>query len=246
MVEVSRAISMDEGPIMEVPKKDRDANASAHGIEQRCSSPSLKGVVHLDEPDSEPFGKKFTLRLSSLIWLGGEKIFKVETLAEPSSVSWFDLTASFRLYKRKILETVISQTESKEIMVRARGLSYSVAEMLITFLTIFPVTAGLGETRSWSMLKGVQPLARGIHEKFVTPLPTEVNAGDEGVRTLYIPITPSPTPSKEVHIQISIPSAHTTLLASAIFYTPSQKTCTKAADACLTTGEITCGENRTW
>ncbi|PUU82654.1 hypothetical protein B9Z19DRAFT_1120427 [Tuber borchii] len=49
-----------------------------------------------------------------------------------------DLTGSFRLYKRKVLETVISQTESKGytfkmgMMIRVRGLGYSVAEVAIS------------------------------------------------------------------------------------------------------------------
>jgi len=39
----------------------------------------------------------------------------------------------------------------------------------------------------------------------------------------YVTVTPSPTPSKEVHTQTSIPSAPTTLVASTIRYTPLQE-----------------------
>ena len=51
-----------------------------------------------------------------------------------------DLTGSFRLYKRGVLERVMGMTESKgytfqmELMVRARGLGYSVKEVPISFV----------------------------------------------------------------------------------------------------------------
>ena len=51
-----------------------------------------------------------------------------------------DLTGSFRLYKREVLERVISETESKgytfqmEMMVRAKGMGCSVAEVPISFV----------------------------------------------------------------------------------------------------------------
>ena len=51
-----------------------------------------------------------------------------------------DLTGSFRLYKRGVLERVISETESKgytfqmEMMVRAKGMGYKVAEVPISFV----------------------------------------------------------------------------------------------------------------
>ena len=51
-----------------------------------------------------------------------------------------DLTGSFRLYKRGVLEKVISETESKgytfqmEMMVRAKGMGYKVAEVPISFV----------------------------------------------------------------------------------------------------------------
>lgn len=51
-----------------------------------------------------------------------------------------DLTGSFRLYKRSVLERVIASTESKgytfqmELMVRAKAMGCSVAEVPITFV----------------------------------------------------------------------------------------------------------------
>lgn len=51
-----------------------------------------------------------------------------------------DLTGSFRLYKREVLEKVISQTESKgytfqmELMTRAKGMGYTVGEVPISFV----------------------------------------------------------------------------------------------------------------
>ena len=51
-----------------------------------------------------------------------------------------DLTGSFRLYKREVLEVVIARTESKgytfqmELMTRAKGMGYSVQEVPISFV----------------------------------------------------------------------------------------------------------------
>lgn len=51
-----------------------------------------------------------------------------------------DLTGSFRLYKRAVLESAIAETESKgytfqmELMVRAKGMGYRVAEVPISFV----------------------------------------------------------------------------------------------------------------
>ncbi|PWW71997.1 Glycosyltransferase Family 2 protein [Tuber magnatum] len=72
-----------------------------------------------------------------------------------------DLTGSFRLYKRKVLETVISQTESKgypfqmEMMVRARGLGYSVAEVPISFVDRIYGDSKLGGDEIVEYAKGV-------------------------------------------------------------------------------------------
>lgn len=51
-----------------------------------------------------------------------------------------DLTGSFRLYKREVLERVIGRTESKgytfqmELMTRAKGMGFRVAEVPISFV----------------------------------------------------------------------------------------------------------------
>ena len=84
------------------------------------------------------------------------------------------------------------------------------------------------------------------------PQPTEVTAGDEGVLTTYVTITPSVTvapsaiPSNKVHLQTSLPSAPTTLAASTISDNLPQKTGEATVEACTPEGQVTCGENRTW
>ncbi len=51
-----------------------------------------------------------------------------------------DMTGSFRLYRREVLESVIARTESKgytfqmELMTRAKGMGYRVAEVPISFV----------------------------------------------------------------------------------------------------------------
>lgn len=66
----------------------------------------------------------------------GANLF-ADTLLQPG-VS--DLTGSFRLYKRAVLQSVIERTESKgytfqmEMMVRAKAMGYSVAEVPISFV----------------------------------------------------------------------------------------------------------------
>ena len=51
-----------------------------------------------------------------------------------------DLTGSFRLYRREVLERVMGRTESKgytfqmELMTRAKGMGYKVEECPITFV----------------------------------------------------------------------------------------------------------------
>lgn len=72
-----------------------------------------------------------------------------------------DLTGSFRLYKREVLERVIGQTESKgytfqmEMMVRAKALGYSVAEVPITFVDRVHGESKLGGGEVVEYAKGV-------------------------------------------------------------------------------------------
>ncbi|MCJ1277399.1 dolichol-P-mannose synthesis [Puttea exsequens] len=75
-----------------------------------------------------------------------------------------DLTGSFRLYKREVLERVISETESKgytfqmEMMVRAKGMGCSVAEVPISFVDRVYGESKLGGDEIVEYAKGVLSL----------------------------------------------------------------------------------------
>ena len=81
-----------------------------------------------------------------------------DTLLRPA-VS--DLTGSFRLYKREVLERVIAQTESKgytfqmEMMVRAKALGYRVTEVPISFVDRLYGESKLGGDEIVEYAKGV-------------------------------------------------------------------------------------------
>ncbi|KUL91689.1 hypothetical protein ZTR_01055 [Talaromyces verruculosus] len=72
-----------------------------------------------------------------------------------------DLTGSFRLYKKSVLEKVITNTESKgysfqmEMMVRAKALGYKVEECPITFVDRLYGDSKLGGDEIVGYLKGV-------------------------------------------------------------------------------------------
>lgn len=72
-----------------------------------------------------------------------------------------DLTGSFRLYKKSVLEKVITSTESKgysfqmEMMVRAKALGYKVEECPITFVDRLYGDSKLGGDEIVGYLKGV-------------------------------------------------------------------------------------------
>ncbi|KAF6225779.1 hypothetical protein HO133_009781 [Letharia lupina] len=72
-----------------------------------------------------------------------------------------DLTGSFRLYKRAVLESAIAQTESKgytfqmELMVRAKGMGYRVAEVPISFVDRVYGESKLGGDEIVEYAKGV-------------------------------------------------------------------------------------------
>jgi len=72
-----------------------------------------------------------------------------------------DLTGSFRLYKREVLQRVMSSTESKgysfqmEMMVRAKGMGYRVAEVPISFVDRVYGDSKLGTSEIAEYLKGV-------------------------------------------------------------------------------------------
>lgn len=72
-----------------------------------------------------------------------------------------DLTGSFRLYKKEVLQAVIARTESKgytfqmEMMVRAKGMGFSVAEVPITFVDRLYGESKLGGDEIVEYAKGV-------------------------------------------------------------------------------------------
>lgn len=75
-----------------------------------------------------------------------------------------DLTGSFRLYKRAVLERVIASTESKgytfqmEMMVRAKAMGCSVAEVPISFVDRLYGESKLGGDEIVEYAKGVLSL----------------------------------------------------------------------------------------
>ncbi|KAJ5601504.1 Glycosyl transferase family 2 [Penicillium lagena] len=93
--------------------------------------------------------RKFTSRTANLI---------ADVMLMPG-VS--DLTGSFRLYKKSVLEKVITSTESKgysfqmEMMVRAKAMGYKVAECPITFVDRLYGESKLGGSEIVEYLKGV-------------------------------------------------------------------------------------------
>jgi dolichol-phosphate mannosyltransferase len=72
-----------------------------------------------------------------------------------------DLTGSFRLYKKYVLDRVISETQSKgytfqmEMMVRARAAGYSVGEVPISFVDRIYGDSKLGGDEIVEYAKGV-------------------------------------------------------------------------------------------
>jgi dolichol-phosphate mannosyltransferase len=72
-----------------------------------------------------------------------------------------DLTGSFRLYKKQVLDHVISETKSKgytfqmEMMVRARAAGYSVGEVPISFVDRIYGDSKLGGDEIVEYAKGV-------------------------------------------------------------------------------------------
>ncbi|KAJ3998839.1 glycosyltransferase family 2 protein [Lentinula boryana] len=79
-----------------------------------------------------------------------------------------DLTGSFRLYKRSVLQHIISVTQSKgyvfqmEMMVRAKALGYTVGEVPITFVDRLYGESKLGADEIVSYAKGVWGLFVGV------------------------------------------------------------------------------------
>ncbi|QIW95134.1 hypothetical protein AMS68_000652 [Peltaster fructicola] len=75
-----------------------------------------------------------------------------------------DLTGSFRLYKKKVLQEVMNKTESKgytfqmEMMVRAKGMGFRVTEVPISFVDRVYGESKLGGEEIVEYLKGVMNL----------------------------------------------------------------------------------------
>ena len=72
-----------------------------------------------------------------------------------------DLTGSFRLYKKEVLENLVKVSKSKgyvyqmELMVRARQLKYSIGEIPITFVDRVFGESKLGADEIVGYLKGL-------------------------------------------------------------------------------------------
>lgn len=72
-----------------------------------------------------------------------------------------DVTGSYRLYKKEVLQTVINKTESKgytfqmEMMVRAKAMGYKVGEVPITFVDRIYGESKLGGDEIVEYAKGV-------------------------------------------------------------------------------------------
>jgi len=96
--------------------------------------------------------RKLTSRVANYI---------AHTLLQPKAS---DLTGSFRLYKRSVIETIMAKVESKgyvfqmEIMVRAQALKYRVAEVPITFVDRLYGESKLGAMEIVQYLKGLWSL----------------------------------------------------------------------------------------
>ncbi|KAI0050120.1 glycosyltransferase family 2 protein [Auriscalpium vulgare] len=91
--------------------------------------------------------------------------FLADTVLSPG-VS--DLTGSFRLYKKSVLQHIITLTQSRgyvfqmEMMVRARALGYSVGEVPITFVDRLFGESKLGADEIVQYGKGVWSLFTGV------------------------------------------------------------------------------------
>ncbi|KAA8916035.1 hypothetical protein TRICI_001850 [Trichomonascus ciferrii] len=79
-----------------------------------------------------------------------------------------DVTGSFRLYKKPVLEKIIAMTQSKgyvfqmEMIVRARAMGYNIAEVPISFVDRLYGDSKLGGDEIVQYLKGVWGLFTGI------------------------------------------------------------------------------------
>lgn len=95
------------------------------------------------------FKRKLTSRVAN---------FLADTLLTPN-IS--DLTGSFRLYKKEVLENIMKVMESKgyvfqmEVIVRARQLNYTISEVPITFVDRIYGESKLGSGEIIQYVKGL-------------------------------------------------------------------------------------------
>ena len=84
--------------------------------------------------------------------------FLASTLLAPSSS---DLTGSFRLYKRKVIESIIPQVKSRgyvfqmEIITRAQYMGFTIEEIPITFVDRIFGESKLGAGEILSYMRGL-------------------------------------------------------------------------------------------
>ena len=87
-------------------------------------------------------------------------------LLNPKNAS--DLTGSFRLYKKSVLENIMNQVKSKgyvfqmEVIVRAEKMGYTIQEVPITFVDRVYGESKLGANEIISYLKGLLGLAQDL------------------------------------------------------------------------------------
>ncbi|KAJ9191851.1 CAZyme family GT2 [Paecilomyces variotii] len=130
--------------IPEMIKIQKETNADIVTGTRYASRGPLRGGVY-----GWDLFRKFTSRTANLI---------ADVMLMPG-VS--DLTGSFRLYKKQVLEKVITSTESKgysfqmEMMVRAKAMGYKVEECPITFVDRLYGESKLGGDEIAEYLKGV-------------------------------------------------------------------------------------------
>jgi dolichol-phosphate mannosyltransferase len=130
--------------IPEMIKIQKETNADIVTGTRYAKRGSLNGGVY-----GWDLFRKFTSRTANLI---------ADVMLMPG-VS--DLTGSFRLYKRSVLENVITSTQSKgytfqmEMMVRAKAMGYKVEECPITFVDRLYGESKLGGDEIVEYLKGV-------------------------------------------------------------------------------------------
>ncbi|MCJ1307445.1 dolichol-P-mannose synthesis [Agyrium rufum] len=113
----------------------------------------VTGTRYMKSPEAGVYGWDLIRKLTSR----GANLF-ADTVLRPG-VS--DLTGSFRLYKREVLEEVIRRTESKgytfqmEMMVRAKAMGFKVGEVPIGFVDRVYGESKLGGEEIVEYMKGV-------------------------------------------------------------------------------------------